>query len=303
MEKNRWVYILSLMLALIVCSKFVQAGGLRTHWGEVAIRNLKIGQPYNIREMNNLPLVIFNTGDEVIDLKIEVLKPEANELKEGFEAIPDVSWVKIGQDLFTVEPNGKASTDVIISIPDDEQYLGKKYQAWIWSHTVGKGMVASGLQSRILLTVASAEEDSSQKGVGDKGLGGNSDFSVLPYETYVQDAKVGRVCEVEDLTGVTLRVVNPNNKEYAYKIESIRVEDSLLKLKEGYEDCPNPSFLIFSELEFVVPAKGTKEIKMHLAFPNEKEYIGKKYMFVIHTKVIKQVRTHGVYSILYVSIE
>ena len=93
-------------------------------------------------------------------LKMELLFPEASELKEGFEAIPDLGWIKLDKAEFTgIKPGEAATTDVIISIPDDRQYQGKKYQVFIWSHTVGRS-IGVGLKSKLLISIIEeAKED------------------------------------------------------------------------------------------------------------------------------------------------
>ena len=144
----------------------------------------------DITELINLPLAVENTGDKNVNLKIDVLPPNKDELKEGYEPLPDSSWIKIAKDLFEVEPKGMAVTDVIISIPDDERYLGKRYQAWIWSHTVGPGMIGVGLKSRILFSIAEAAEQT-----------GQDRLSILPTEIYVTDTEIGEVFDVKEKSG------------------------------------------------------------------------------------------------------
>jgi len=97
---------------------------------------------------------VVNTGDTAIDLKIEVLLPEKSELKAGgYAPIPDLSWITLERSEFKeVKPGAEAVTDVIISIPGDEKYRGRKFQVFIWSRTVGRS-IGVGLKSKLLLTV------------------------------------------------------------------------------------------------------------------------------------------------------
>jgi len=151
---SRVVSFSLLLLALCFCHPLcLCAGGLSTTFGEVKIENLKIGGEYSLEEVAEFPLIVQNTSDQEIELKIEVLYPKEAELKEGYQIIPDTSWISLRQDYFKLNPDQEAKTDVIIKIPDNENLLGEKYQAYLWSHTIGRSL-GVGLKSRLLFTIA-----------------------------------------------------------------------------------------------------------------------------------------------------
>jgi len=100
-----------------------------------------------------------------------------------------------------------------------------------------------------------------------------------------------------------LTITNPSMREKKFRILSQTVENSLATLTGGYSDAPDTSYLKFSENEFVLPAQGTRDISMFLKFPPNKEYSGKKYMFIIHAYTIDENISTGVYSRLYVSVK
>lgn len=137
----------------------LEAAGLSTGFSEVTLENLEIGKTYSTKEVAGLPLIVVNTGKEAVDLKIEILLPATSELKEGFEPIPDISWIELEKTEFkNIKPNDSAQTDVLISIPDEPQYQGKRYQVFIWSHTVGR-MIGAGLKSKLLLLIAETKKE------------------------------------------------------------------------------------------------------------------------------------------------
>jgi len=150
------IYVIVLSFLTFATYNVVEAGGLSTQLGEAVIENLQIGQTYNLQQLANLRLIVTNTSDYGVDLKMDILFPDSSELKKGAEPIPDTSWMKLSQSLFKLGPNEKATSDIIISIPDEDQYLGKKYQVTIWSHTLagsGPGMFLTyGLKTRIIFT-------------------------------------------------------------------------------------------------------------------------------------------------------
>jgi len=88
-----------------------------------------------------------------VELKVDVLYPKKQELKEGFEPIPDTAWVTLEKGHFVIGPDEKAKTDVVIRIPNDDGLMGKKYQVYLWSHTIGRSL-GVGLKSRLLFTIS-----------------------------------------------------------------------------------------------------------------------------------------------------
>ena len=141
-----------IIIFLIITARLSFAGGLSTTFGEVVVDDLAVGKAYSMKNDAKFPLSIKNTSSQTVSLLLEVLYPEKSELKKGYEAIPDVSWIKLEQNSFEVAPEASATTDVIISVPDKKKYSGMKYQVYIWSHTIGKA-IGVGLKSKLLLTV------------------------------------------------------------------------------------------------------------------------------------------------------
>lgn len=101
---------------------------------------------------------------------------------------------------------------------------------------------------------------------------------------------------------MTFKVFNRSKDEKKIEIELIKVGNSPFEPKEGYEDCPNPFFLILSDRVFTLPGNGEKEIEMYIAFPREGKYRAKKYMFVVHMTVVDQPDIEA-YSRVYVSLK
>ena len=66
-----------------------------------------------------MPLRIINSGDRMTNVKMDVLAPQKDELKKGYESIPDLSWIKLPtKEFLGIPPQGEAVTDIIISIPN-----------------------------------------------------------------------------------------------------------------------------------------------------------------------------------------
>jgi hypothetical protein len=297
------IYAIFLSVLALVVYNVAEAGGLSTQLGEVVIENLQIGQTYNLKQLANLNLIVTNTSDYGVDLRMDILLPDSSELKKGSDPIPDTSWVKLSQNLFKLAPNEKASSDIIVSIPDDDQYRGKKYQVTIWSHTLGgsgSGMfLAYGLKTRIIFTTDTVRATQNEVVTSSDA---SVNFTLKPEEIFLDNVKLGKIYDVEKNRGLVLTITNPSEHEQTFNLQSLTVGNSVATLTKEYEDAPDASYLKFSENTFVLPPKGTKTIKMYLKFPPQKEYSGKKYMFVIHAFTLDEKVTTGVYSRLYASI-
>ena len=133
------------------------ADGLRTGFGKVVLENVPIGKAYSMRRDSKFPLIIKNESDKRVNLKLEVLIPKEGEVQRGYEPLPDYRWITLENNNFTVEPNGEAETDVIIDIPDDRQYLGRKFHVFILSCTTGESL-GIGLKSKLLFSVGEVKD-------------------------------------------------------------------------------------------------------------------------------------------------
>ncbi len=278
-----YLLILSLML-LLSLPQDGNTGGISTSFTEVVVRNLSIGKNSAIGQKVGRQLRVRNKGKNSIELKIEVLVPSKSELKQGYEPIPDASWIELEKDYFSVEPSENAVTDVIITIPRDKKYLGKKYQAYIWSHTIGKGKVpiALGLKSRLLLEISEKERDLSQE------FAGRFDFAVFPDEMVLENIKIGGVYNIKKVVRKVLEVKNLSRYPHIYEIKSISAERAGIGIENGYEDCPDPDFLTFNKSKFGLKRKKKSKVKMCLNFPKREEYAGKKYVFVIRIRLLEE---------------
>lgn len=278
------------------------AGGLSTHIGEAVIENLQIGRTYNLADLANLHMIVTNTGEQSVDLRMDVLYPRDTQLKLEAMPIPDTSWVSLSQSWFELSPGSKAESDITITIPDSKELLGKKYQFNVWSHTVprdGAGMaLASGLRTRIIFTIDSVVADKEETIVASNA---STEFSLFPAEIYVDDVKLGDAFAVDKESGIVLTLTNSGEHEQEIHLESRLISESVASLTPGYRDAPDASILSFDQSTISMPPNSTRTIRMYLNFPEGKEYKGEKYMFIIHAYSEGNGVKTGVYSRLYAS--
>src|SRR4051812_12149560 len=154
-----------LALATSLCGQPSYAGyQVGTKFADVIMEYVQPGKVYNLRTMRNLPYRINNHSDQPVDLSVQVQIPLAKDLKPGYEAIPDPSWVRLVPDHFKLAIGEEGLADVILQVPDDERYRGHHYQAHILCQS-NESPLATGhtglvfgvtLQSRLRFSVASA---------------------------------------------------------------------------------------------------------------------------------------------------
>lgn len=275
---------------------------LQSTFGEVVMENLRLGETYNTREMVNLPLMVTNYSDEKLIIKLTVKKPQPGELREGYEAIPDIDWIELSTNRMEIEPGGHGAADVIIHVPNGEQYAKKRYQVLIQSIGAGKGSISLGIEHRLLFSIAPTEAQV-KKDERKVKLLANLNYTVLPPKIMLYNFKLGKKQDLAELTGKTFKIINPNDEDYRYRVSSMAIEKSKVKSSPGYEDCPDPSFLTFSESEVDIPGNTVKIVKVFLNIPDKKEYRGKKYMFLIRTELLGQEIPVGQYNRVYVATE
>ncbi|UCG61615.1 MAG: hypothetical protein JSV52_15105 [Candidatus Zixiibacteriota bacterium] len=292
------------ILLLLFFASSASTGGLRTQLGEVVVENLQIGQSYSLRDLANLSLRVINTSDYSVELRMDLLAPGEAELKHEAEPIPDLSWISLSCDSFYLESGKEAVSEIVMAIPDEERYLGKRYQFMIWSHTVpgseGGMFLATGLKSRIIFTTDSVSSDRS---AGLEVPSGSAAFAVLPTELHLDQVPGGTSYDIHMNTGTALLIKNPTDDELTLKLYSRTVGGSLASLEPGWEDTPDAGYLTFDANEVRIPPRAVRAVNPYLRVPEEAGLQGKKLMFVIHVcDETRQVIT-GVYVRVFAALK
>ncbi len=291
---------LVLTAVLLAAGRAEATSGLRTPFGEVVVRNLKIGQTYSMYKLVNLPLRLVNTGDSEIDIRIDSIMPSPGEIKKGYEAVASTSWVSVERSSFTLGPNREAATDVIISIPNDARLLGRRFQADIWSRTVGgRDRYGVGLQSRLLLHVDStppSDEELKKKFVDERVA--DLDFTILPINAAIGDVPLGRMIDLRHERKIAIKLINPNDRVLNFRVRSIPVWESLITPTDGFEGAADPKWLVPDAGVVRVEGNSISDTSLSLDIPDEPRNQGKKLLFVVSFDLLEQkIPTHVYYRL------
>ena len=285
MKNSAWRF---LALALMTSPAHpVAAAGLRTPFGEVIIRNLKIGQTYSMYKLVNLPLRVVNTGGEPTEIRIETVRTSA--LNAGYEPIPSLDWVRVDQGTFTIAANREAVSDLIITIPNDPKLLGRRFQADIWTHSVDHRAYLVGLKSRILMHIDSTpptEEELKKKFVNEALA--NLDFTISPMDAEAVEVAVGRTVDLRKEHKLQIKVVNPNDAALNFRVRSIPVAESMILAPVGYIEARDPAWLRPDKDVVKIEGNSISTLGLKLEIPDEPGARGQNYFFIVAFEVLEQ---------------
>lgn len=281
MEMEKIMNKILLYFSLCIFSTGIFALGLATDFNNILIENLQIGQEYNLTKLANLPLKVKNISERTVKLEIQPVYPVEQSLRDGFEIIPSTDWIKLSKTRFTVAPGDYAVSDVIITIPEDKKYLGKKFQVNIWSYISsvegGSGFIAvtPGVEGALLFSIAPVEINEKIKSV-------DLSFELNPMELYAV------VSSTYTSIG-TVEIKNISKKTKKYEIGQINPKDVdvSLYIKEGYEALPEDLILSVSPNRLKIKKKSSKMFNIFLTVPEDRNYSGKKFFGLV------KVKTHG----------
>lgn len=274
---------------LLILAPLARASGLRTPFGEVLVRRLKIGQTYSMYKLVNLPLRVVNTGDDTVDLKIETIPVKPGEARDGYEPIPSPDWVRVETSTFTLGPSREAVSDVLITIPNDPKLLGRRFQADIWSHTVGARALLVGIRSQLLLQIDSTPptEDELKKKYVDESLA-NLDFTILPTSGRAAGVPVGREVDLRKENKIVVKIVNPNDRPLDFRVRSIPVWESAILPPSGYEPADDPNWLKPEQDVLKVDGNSIADVSARLTLPDLAKFKGRHLFFILSFEVLEQ---------------
>jgi len=288
----RTTFFILITLGLVITA---QAGGLSCSVGEVVIENLKIGNTYSLKALANLPLLVTNTGPRPVTVLVEPLVPATTETRQGAEPIPALSWAKALPDSFELAPRETKAVEMIISIPDEEAYFGKKLQVNFWSHTLAKDgeFLAYGISSRVIFTIDTVRQEPNLLPRGDFS------FSILPAEMRLKNLSPGVVYDLRDLLQEPLIIHNTSGKKLVVEIRALRLEESSASAPEGYADLWGSANLSLSPSILYLEPGEEKSISGTIRFNKRGKFSNKNFLGIICAAVTEQDIKTQIYSRIY----
>ncbi len=297
-------------LLVLALSPFAEAKGIAVRFVDIVMEGVTPGTSVNLRVYKNLPLVVINTDDEDMDVAVDVVLPDAKEMKEGYEPIPDPTWIKVIPDRYHLGPRASASSDVIITVPDDPKHIGKHYEAIIWSHSDNKNkhipgggvFLEVGMRSRVRMSIGTQGPASLARERALKKLATiNTNFSVNPDNLFVSGIPQGKTVDLKAEKKASFKVINQSDDPVELKFKPAP-PDPNIRPQAGYEYVPDPKWVELTP-KMTIPGNAIKEIKAKVTVPEDPQYKGKKYMFLIQTTLADESLPLIYFNMLYVSID
>jgi len=302
----------------IICSAIIllpgvgQPLGIAMRFVDVTLENVEPGANFNLRVIRNLPLVVTNQDEEAgADIVVESNIPTAKEMKEGYEPIPDSSWIKAVPARFHLGPKASAAVDVIVTIPDDPKLIGHHYEAILWVHTdaqknamQGGGLLLqAGLRSRFRMSIKTMGPASLQREKKLKKLATiNTNFSVNPDTILIPHLAVGRAVDLKESNKASLKIVNQSDDPIKLKLTPIERDPNIVP-QGDFIWAPDFKWVKLSPEIINVPGNAIKEVKMTVTVPDKPEFRNKKYAILMRTTLADDDLPIAYHNVLYFTTE
>ncbi len=263
--------------------------GLSTKFTDVMLGNMKPGMVYSIKQSQGIPYEVINMTDKEVTVEVAVEKPRERELREGFEPVPDISWVIPSPREFTLQPGEATSCDIVISVPDDEKYADRHFQAMLVTQTVEDpdmpGVAISfALASRLRFSTGPTP----QEALADhrRRILDALRMDLTPSSHFVdEDAQPGEKLLLDGFDVPTLQLVNRGREEY--EIEFILAEQQeRYNVATGYEIIPEDFSVNFLNQKINSSPRTIHDVEMEIEVPDKEEYYGKSYAFVVLARIL-----------------
>jgi hypothetical protein len=143
------------VLALVTVFSGVASGqtALEVVPAEFRVDDVPIGQQVTL----SVKLNITYHGSSPAEYEIRSILPLS--LREGYENIPDPSWMTFSPSELTLQPGTTENVTIYLSVPNNEEYLGKKWEVWIDvspkpTYVGGGASMGVELFSRVLISTS-----------------------------------------------------------------------------------------------------------------------------------------------------
>lgn len=278
--------------------------GFYTKFAEVTLSGLKPGMIYSLKEEQKLPYKVVNSADRKRNVEVVVVVPQEQHLRKGYEPIPDISWVKVIPDRFELNPGESTNCDLIISIPDDEKYANRHYQAMIRTQTVEdpdvKGVAVSvAIQTRFKFSTGptpAVERAEYRKKVLEA-----LKIEMMPFSLKVGELEMGNEIILDGFNYSTPQLINRGRESYEIDL-NIAKDPKNYGLAQGYEPIPDDINIELENKNIKLKSRRIEDIIMRLRIPDKKKYDGKKFAFVIVAEVKWKELPIKLYSRVYFKI-
>jgi hypothetical protein len=219
------------------------------------------------------PIELENKSDFTMSIHIEALVPRPDEIRGGFDPIPDPAWVQFEPREFTVSANGHARSRVVLYIPEDEKLTGRKFEVSIFIRgvPVESPSVGVGLKPRLYFTVAGRD----RPGMVVKLDAAPKFPRITPFELGSREGTM-------HFSPGTFTAQNQSGETMLYEI---RPDASALGKTGagGGELLPDLSWVNVRPSSLVLAPWGSAQVAVEVDLPIDSRHFGKAYVVPLHS--------------------
>jgi hypothetical protein len=264
-------HIFFILCTSFLLNSYIFSGGLSSPNAAMYISNLKIGQEYSLKQLLGYPFSVTYKGKFPVDLRIELIKPTTT-TNDGYEPIPDLSWIQLQKTEFSLDPGETAETDIIIKIPNDESLLGKKFHVSISPATSApKGdnrawlAFAVGLVCKLYLSIAPKPPTTEEiRELQKKRLSGYLDVSVSPNRIFIYDLEPNKKYDLTKQFNEVIKIINATSQNVFVETESVLPSTRGIFLTDGQQELPKPELLVVKPKKDKLKPDSVKSYKLFL---------------------------------------
>jgi len=123
----------------------VSAVSIRTSFISVSVSGVVPGEEFSLRENGGPVLKIFNKGVTKVKVKVEAVAADEKDVISA-----ETGWIKFEKETLEIPADSSAETDVVIKVPKEKRYFGKRFCVYLLSQTAAGGkMFSAGLRSKL----------------------------------------------------------------------------------------------------------------------------------------------------------
>jgi hypothetical protein len=271
------------------------AGGISTTCGMMYLGNLKIGQAYSLKQLLGYPFTVSYNGEAMATMNIYVETPSTT-TKDGYDPLPSTSWISLERTGFALDPRQTAETDVTITIPDDEKYMGKKYMAYIVpqsgaSNNAGGGIaIGTALQCALRLEIAAKPPTPEEIRLLKKQmLGQEMQVAVSPERIFLNAVPIGEKVDIKKEYGDSIKIINSSDFDCKVIITPLTAGKAGVLPPAGYIEAKNPDWLVIGKHKFSLKKNTIIEVPVYITLPSEVKQ-GEKLFFSVSVNVVSKIR-------------
>ena len=149
--------LVSCIAGILACTLLFPAVALANFGidpGKVYIDNLYPGAEADV------PITIYNQNDYPTTFLVRARQPDYTET--GYEPFPHLDWISIRPEQVTVDAHENSEIMVVIIMPEDARYSGKKAEVWVRFKEQEKPdsgeMIQVEIATRLLISTRVEEE-------------------------------------------------------------------------------------------------------------------------------------------------